>query len=147
MFDEKKMTRQLDELEHKYKCQIERRNRLMKELNHLKEINQVYEAVDAEMWGSNWEASSNGSDLSFISTLRKPMTPMRYNNINSPAIKSLKMGTMRSSSGMMRNTTRDLTKTLQNSPSVKSAKNFNPMSSATSFKDFAKQTFMPDSPA
>jgi hypothetical protein len=38
-FDELKLMRKLDELEHRHKCQIERRNRLMKELNHLREIN------------------------------------------------------------------------------------------------------------
>ena len=38
-FDKKKMVRTLDEWEHKHACMIERRNRLMKELNHLKEVN------------------------------------------------------------------------------------------------------------
>jgi hypothetical protein len=38
-FKKKQLVRECDEWEHRYKCGIERRNKLIKELNHLKEIN------------------------------------------------------------------------------------------------------------
>ena len=47
------MVREIDEWEHKYRRQVERRNRLMKELNHLRETNMVYEAIDGEIYGIN----------------------------------------------------------------------------------------------
>jgi hypothetical protein len=47
------MVREYDEWEHKYRRQVERRNRLMKELNHLRETNIVYEAIDGEIYGFN----------------------------------------------------------------------------------------------
>lgn len=79
----------------------------MKELNHLKEVNQVYDAVDAELWGGN-DSVSNASDMSFISTLKKPMTPMRWNN--SPALSStMKKG--------------GFSRTVEISPSVRSLRN------------------------
>ena len=49
------MTRHLDELEFRNKCQVDRRNRLMKELNHLREVNQVYEVIDNEIYGADSE--------------------------------------------------------------------------------------------
>jgi hypothetical protein len=52
-FQKKRMVREYDEWEHKYRRQVERRNRLMKELNHLRETNMVYEAIDGEIYGFN----------------------------------------------------------------------------------------------
>ena len=42
---------------------IERRNRLMKELNHLKEVNHVYNVIDQEMFGTttqDYDVQSEG---------------------------------------------------------------------------------------
>ncbi len=47
------MVREIDEIEHRYRRQIDRRNKLMKELNHLRETNMVYEAIDGELYGTN----------------------------------------------------------------------------------------------
>jgi len=44
------MVRHLDELENRHRYQIERRNRLMKELNHLRDVNRVYRVVDEELY-------------------------------------------------------------------------------------------------
>jgi hypothetical protein len=52
-FEKKRMVREIDEIEHRYRRQIDRRNRLMKELNHLRETNMVYEAIDGEIYGTN----------------------------------------------------------------------------------------------
>ena len=52
-FEKKRMVREIDEFEHRYRRQIDRRNRLMKELNHLRETNMVYEAIDGEIYGTN----------------------------------------------------------------------------------------------
>ena len=52
-FEKKRMVREIDEIEHRYRRQIDRRNRLMKELNHLRETNMVYEAIDGEKYGTN----------------------------------------------------------------------------------------------
>jgi hypothetical protein len=52
-FEKKRMVREIDEIEHRYRRQVDRRNRLMKELNHLRETNMVYEAIDGEIYGTN----------------------------------------------------------------------------------------------
>ncbi len=52
-FEKKRMVREIDEIEHRYRRQIDRRNKLMKELNHLRETNMVYEAIDGELYGTN----------------------------------------------------------------------------------------------
>ena len=52
-FEKKRMVREIDEIEHRYRRQIDRRNKLMKELNHLRETNMVYEAIDGEIYGTN----------------------------------------------------------------------------------------------
>ena len=52
-FEKKRMVREIDEIEHIYRRQVDRRNRLMKELNHLRETNMVYEAIDGEIYGTN----------------------------------------------------------------------------------------------
>lgn len=57
-FDKKKLGRQLDELEHKFKCMMERRNRLIKELGQLQETNQVYNAIDNEIYGGDSDMES-----------------------------------------------------------------------------------------
>lgn len=75
-FEKKRMVREIDEIEHRYRRQIDRRNRLMKELNHLRETNMVYEAIDEEIYGTNnsqMNGSQSGSELSFMSTNSKFM--------------------------------------------------------------------------
>ena len=52
-FEKKRMVREIDEIEHRYRRQVDRRNRLIKELNHLRETNMVYEAIDGEIYGTN----------------------------------------------------------------------------------------------
>ena len=59
--------RQLDELENKHRCQVERRNRLMKELTHLREVNRVYQVIDEEMYLTGSHSEREASKLSLIS--------------------------------------------------------------------------------
>jgi len=69
-FEKKRMVREIDEIEHRYRRQIDRRNKLMKELNHLRETNMVYEAIDGEIYGTNnssMNGSQSGSEMSFMS--------------------------------------------------------------------------------
>lgn len=49
----------------------------MKELNHLREINDVYKAIDGELYGNNSHCGSSDSEMSYISTSKFMMTPKR----------------------------------------------------------------------
>ncbi len=49
----------------------------MKELNHLREINDVYKAIDGELYGNNSHWGSSDSEMSYISTSKFMMTPKR----------------------------------------------------------------------
>lgn len=46
---------------------VERRNKLMKDLNMLRETNKVYEAIDAEIYNSDvCDSEENASDVRHI---------------------------------------------------------------------------------
>jgi hypothetical protein len=85
----------------------------MKELNHLRETNMVYEAIDGEIYGINSQydgSESGGSEMSFMSSNSKFMqTPKRGGTLNFNKTQT-GMKTMRSST----NTMRMMTKTTQN---------------------------------
>jgi hypothetical protein len=102
-FEKKRMVREIDEIEHRYRRQIDRRNKLMKELNHLRETNMVYEAIDGEIYGTNnssMNGSQSGSEMSFMSSNSKFMeTPKRGDTLNfnrsQTGMKTARSSTMR----------------------------------------------------
>lgn len=50
-FDKKKLTRKLDELQHKYKTMMERKNRMVQELNQLREYQNAYCTIEEKIIG------------------------------------------------------------------------------------------------
>lgn len=49
----------------------------MKELRHLREVNEVYAAIDGELYGNNSHCGSSDSEMSFISNSKFMMTPKK----------------------------------------------------------------------
>jgi len=71
----------------------------MKELNHLKEVNEVYQAIDGELYGNNSHCGSSDSEMSFISNSKFMQTPKRSSAAGFGLAKSA-MRTTRSSSNL-----------------------------------------------
>jgi len=75
----------------------------MKELNHIRELNDVYKAIDGELYGNNSNLGSQDSEMSFISNSKFDMTPKRTTNGKNfgDRTKSAMRNTMRSSSNLL----------------------------------------------